>query len=1005
MGGPDVQQTDLITINIQGLYPKSNQSKVPFLKDIVQQYNVKFLTLTETHLKPEILDSEIHVEGYAPFRSDRTNRSHGGVITYVHNSLPCIQQLSYSNQYCSVVIVKATKLNLVLITVYRPPNCPKEAFQETINKCNEIIKHQALPTPDIILLGDFNFPHMKWPSGKILAGSTKEEQEQAKLLLNEASNNFMNQIILKPTRKNNILDLVFSNNPSLVHHYEVVPTIISDHNIINIFLNYVHEEPPMEDICEKPTLAKFDYSKANWDEMNKTLNEADWQTLMKNRGPNQMFKIFLETIETACIKNIPMKSDCRLKRCKIPRKRRILMRKRTKLNKQLTTAISSKDNQQILLKLHNIENQLIRSYDLDRELEETNAVEEIKVNPKYFYSFAAKYSKIKSTVGPFIDENNKCVNDPKIMAEMLNRQYHNMFSEPKLDKFVHDAKAFFQNVDRSRPTLEDFDFTPGDIIKAIDRVSSNAAPGPEAFSAKLLKECKQSLAKPLYIIWRMSLDTGQIPWILKQAIITPVHKGESRALPKNYRPVSLTSHLTKTFERVIRSRLVGFLEENNLFNDTQHGFRAGRSCLSQLLEHCDNILSELEKGNNIDVIYLDFAKAFDKVDHGILCHKLKSLGIGGRVGRWIHNFLKGRTQTVATNGTKSILLNVLSSVPQGTVLGPILFLILLIDIDRNIISNVSSFADDTRISHGIASTEDAAQLQSDLQTVYGWQHENNMLFNEKKFELLRYGKNQDIKEATNYIGPLKNQIQEKQSVRDLGIMINNTMTFTDHITKVCNKAKQICGWIQRTFKTRDKEIMRTLWNSLVQPHLDYCSQLWAPHKIGEIQKLEAIQRQYTSKIPVLSEQNYWERLKTLKLNSQERRMERYRIIYVWKILEDKVPNPGITHHMSQRKGRLCKIPKIEQQASCAVKTIKEGSFMVRGPNLFNSMPQNIRNKSDCSTDSFKHQLDNYLRTIPDLPRIPGYTNLTITETNSLLEMTKLPSMTTASATHDDHGGN
>ena len=166
--GTDVQQTDIITVNIQGLYPKSNQSKVPFLKEMVQQSNAKFLTMTETHLKQEVLDSEISIEGYTHFRSDRLDRSHGGVIIYAHNSLPCIQLLSHSNQYCSAIIVKATNLNLVLITMYRPPNCPKEAFQDIINRCSECINQQGSPTPDTLLLGDFNFPNMEWPSGKYL---------------------------------------------------------------------------------------------------------------------------------------------------------------------------------------------------------------------------------------------------------------------------------------------------------------------------------------------------------------------------------------------------------------------------------------------------------------------------------------------------------------------------------------------------------------------------------------------------------------------------------------------------------------------------------------------------------------------------------------------------------------------------------------------------------------------------------------------------------------------
>ncbi len=157
--------------------------------------------------------------------------------------------------------------------------------------------------------------------------------------------------------------------------------------------------------------------------------------------------------------------------------------------------------------------------------------------------------------------------------------------------------------------------------------------------------------------------------------------------------------------------------------------------------------------------------------------------------------------------------------------------------------------------------------------MYQWQLSNNMLFNEKKFELLRYGKNQELKSTTNYEGPNNNIITEKETVCDLGIIMNSNHTFSDHIKRVCEKSKQKCGWILRTFRTRDTEVLKTLWKSLVQPHIDYCSQLWAPYKSGEIQAIEEIQRQFTAKFLSLSNLNYWERLQTLKLTSQQRRME------------------------------------------------------------------------------------------------------------------------------------
>ena len=180
------------------------------------------------------------------------------------------------------------------------------------------------------------------------------------------------------------------------------------------------------------------------------------------------------------------------------------------------------------------------------------------------------------------------------------------------------------------------------------------------------------------------MDTGHIPQILKTANVIPIHKGGSRGVPKNYRPIALTSHLIKVFEKVLRKRIVEYMERHDLFNPSQHGFRFGRSCLSQLIAHYDCILELLENGGNVDVIYIDFAKAFDKVDFGITLQKLSNLGIRGQVGSWIYSFLTKRSQVVHVNEGRSSPSEVLSGVPQGSVLGPLLFLILLGDIDQGL---------------------------------------------------------------------------------------------------------------------------------------------------------------------------------------------------------------------------------------------------------------------------------------------------------------------------------
>jgi ribonuclease P/MRP protein subunit RPP40 len=446
------------------------------------------------------------------------------------------------------------------------------------------------------------------------------------------------------------------------------------------------------------------------------------------------------------------------------------------------------------------------------------------------------------------------------------------------------------------------------------------------------------------------------------------------------------------FEKVVRNNLVHFLEANDLFNKSQHGFRSGRSCLSQLLDYHDKIVSLLEKGLNVDSVYLDFSKAFDKVDHQIVLDKLSLLGIRGKLLLWIESFLTSRTQQVIVNGVLSNPCPVVSGVPQGSVIGPLLFLVLLSDIDSNIASTfLASFADDTRIWKGISGVTDASALQRDLEVVYQWAEDNNMSFNNLKFEILRFGLDSTLKTTTSYTSPSGNIIDTKEHVRDLGVTMSSDGTFSEHIKKICQSARNMCSWILRSFSDRSHDLMLTTWKTLVLPILDYCSQLWCPQKKGDIQMVEDVQKAFTRKIPAHKGQDYWERLRTLQLYSLERRRERYRIIYVWKMLENMVPNftteqSRIRSYASPRHGRRCVVPPVSSALTSRVGSLREGSLSIHGSRLFNILPQHIRNMTNVELPEFKRKLDEFLATVPDEPQSPGYTDIRRAESNSLLHM-------------------
>ena len=495
-------------------------------------------------------------------------------------------------------------------------------------------------------------------------------------------------------------------------------TYLSDHRILTTS-TLIPLAPTTTNLCSNPPASAFenlDFNKSDWPNLCLSLKSIDFSVFESDKPIDVCIDDLFDNIANVCSNHVPLKRPKKSTINKFHRERKTPMRRRTKLHKKSIPC------PKVTQELIDIESAICSSHHRDEKLsEESRAVAKIKVDPKYFFRFAKKSSICKTDIGPLRNIQTNCLTDDKHeMCKLLLDHFDSVFTTPDPTKIVLDPNSFFTNPTVSDTScLTDINFSESVIIDAIRELSPNSAAGPDGIPSSLLINCASEIAPLLRTLFTASFLKGYIPPSFKRAAIVPIFKSGDKCLPGNYRPISLTSVICKVYERIIRKQVFSFLCDKNCLNDTQHGFRSGRSCLSALLDVYDDVMHMLNGDSIVDMVYLDFAKAFDKVDHGILLHKVKDLGITGKLGQWFYHFLTNRKHFVRLPGGLSEDHPVISGVPQGTVLGPLLFIIMIADINRDVDSSkLISFADDTRVYRQIADIEECESLQQDLNSVY-----------------------------------------------------------------------------------------------------------------------------------------------------------------------------------------------------------------------------------------------------------------------------------------------
>ena len=684
------------------------------------------------------------------------------------------------------------------------------------------------------------------------------------------------------------------------------------------------------------------YFKGNYPEINKYLTTVDWTSVLSGGSVDDTWNSLADKIQIAVRENIP-ESKPSTRKFNTPwmdKETLDKVKKKRKLWKKYKYCRSPENK----AKYDEAKETASNSVKAAKRSYEKQIALNMKNDSKIFWKFVQSKTKVKEDIQCIIDDSGEIHSENLKKAELLNTFFTSVFTDENEDNMPE-----FET--RTDKILEEINIDVNTVEKLLSQVKETKSQGPDGIHPKFIKETSRELSKPVSMLFKKSVEEGRLPQAWKEANITPIHKKGPKHKVGNYRPISLTSILCKILERLIRNEIMDHMESNNLFTKHQHGFRKGHSCVTQLIEVIEDWTEALDQHNSIDTIYLDFQKAFDTVPHRRLLKKLQGYGITGSLFRWLESFLIGRKQKVVLNGEESDWTNVTSGIPQGSVLGPILFLIYINDLPDVVNSIVKLFADDTKIYANVNTIENQERLQEDINNLMEWSDSWQLKFNKSKCKHLHLGRNTD----TTYKIEGEN-IEKITEEKDLGVTIDSQLKFQKHIGIQVQKANKILGLIRRSFSYLDEEMFTTLYKSLVRPHLEYGSNVWSVVFKKDAIQLENVQRRATRLLPHIRHLSYSDRLKHLGIPTLQYRRQRADIIEVYKIMNDidiadkakLFPISAVT----TTRGHHQKIFKRHSRTN-----IRKHSFANRIVDLWNNLPAEVIRAT--STNSFKSKINTF----------------------------------------------
>lgn len=795
--------------------------------------------LTETWLIDNINNNEFVSENYAIFRRDRNRdtsdkTSGGGVLIAAKAALLCneVQEFRSSNAEDIWISISINRSVFYICCAYIPPNdvLRLSAFRNNVERVLGIIGNEK-----VVIMGDFNLPGIEWKyttdSTNVLTSTNLRDKNSIDFIETVSFCN-LRQFNNLSNQHNNLLDLVLTNFCDVTVNSIDVPILPVDphHPPFVVTINCKIDKP----LDYKPTNILL-FKRADYKKINDSLSAIDWRRIFRDLHIEEMINKFYSHINNIIELHVPTYKhnlndnyppwfDQRLIRIMKEKESAHARYKKFRnthtydhfsVLRRLSKAMIKENYKKYLQKIQN----------------------EIPKNSKKFWSYI-RANKNKNCIPSVIKYNNKQAADGVNVCKLFSDYFSSVY-EPKSVHNVFTDSC----IEMGAVNISNLWFDCNEIQEALQSLDETKGPGPDKIPAIFIKKCSQSLTPPLQMIFNSSITQGRCPTLWKTSYVIPVFKAGDKSTVTNYRPISLLCHFNKIQEKIIHKTIFSAIEK--LLITQQHGFIKGRSVESNLLTYTNFILNAMNNKLQVDAIYTDLSKAFDKIDHSILLHKLKNLGIQGDLLRWMESYLSNRSQIVTVNGYSSDRTIVTSGVPQGSHLGPLFFIIFINDVYKCFPEcGFILYADDLKIFRSIGSPRDTLVLQSELNNFSVYCRDNKLFLNVNKCTSITFSWL-----TTNTINcsyHLNNfQLKKQSLVKDLGVLLDCKLLFNDHIDYMCKKANRNIGFIVRSCRSFTNPItLKILYYSNVRSVLEFACVVWRPFYNVHIDRLERIQNRF-----------------------------------------------------------------------------------------------------------------------------------------------------------------